>query len=350
VLSNDQARDTFSRTFNAAAFLQKGISLQSLRRQQAAAVLTSTAARTHSPVLSALASQVRLDAFTRVKQAIDQMVAELLQEASDEVKHRDFCIKESAKNERDTAKEVHTKAAAQDDVDRLKLLIEGHAAAIARLQSEITDLQTALQRATEDRDAENKDFSRIVLDQRETQRMLQQATDVLKRIYRPDATPSLVQSGDQRGNRQTPPPGFTKYEKQVGGGDGVLALLQQILADAKEMEAQAMHDEQEAVRALESFKNETDASVSAKQDSIINRQAEKGQAEEELVEAESDLENAQVQLGFLSKGLADLKKSCDFFLDNFEVRSQARDEEVDALRQAKAFLSGMSIGGVVEKS
>lgn len=32
--------------------------------------------------------------------------------------------------------------------------------------------------------------------------------------------------------------------------------------------------------------------------------------------------------------------ACDFVLNNFEVRQSARDEEVEALRQAKATLSG----------
>ena len=37
---------------------------------------------------------------------------------------------------------------------------------------------------------------------------------------------------------------------------------------------------------------------------------------------------------------ADLHKSCDFTLKNFDIRQTARDQEVEALRQAKAILSG----------
>ena len=37
---------------------------------------------------------------------------------------------------------------------------------------------------------------------------------------------------------------------------------------------------------------------------------------------------------------ADLHKSCDFTLKNFDVRQEAMSQEIEALNQAKAVLSG----------
>ena len=42
----------------------------------------------------------------------------------------------------------------------------------------------------------------------------------------------------------------------------------------------------------------------------------------------------------LSNEKADFHGSCDFVLKNFEIRQTARDEEIEALKQAKAILSG----------
>jgi len=42
----------------------------------------------------------------------------------------------------------------------------------------------------------------------------------------------------------------------------------------------------------------------------------------------------------LSNYNAQLHQSCDFVAKNFEIRQTARDEEIEALRQAKAILSG----------
>jgi len=39
-----------------------------------------------------------------------------------------------------------------------------------------------------------------------------------------------------------------------------------------------------------------------------------------------------------------LHEGCDFTLDNFEVRQEAREGEVEALKQAKAIFSGAGFG------
>merc|ERR1712232_745605 len=76
ILSSDDAHDLFTRTFNPA-LLQKKNEMHSKRRFEASKLLSSVASRLHSPRLATLATQVRLDAFTRVKKAIDDMVAQL---------------------------------------------------------------------------------------------------------------------------------------------------------------------------------------------------------------------------------------------------------------------------------
>merc|ERR1712137_1222451 len=98
ILSSDDAHDLFTKTFNPA-FVQTKTSLRSERRSKAAAVLASVAKKLNSPRLSAIAAKVRLDAFTRVKKAIDDMVAQLLKEKADEINHKDFCVDEFNTNQ-----------------------------------------------------------------------------------------------------------------------------------------------------------------------------------------------------------------------------------------------------------
>merc|ERR1719201_2659922 len=74
VLSSDDAHDLFTKTFNPA-FAQKESSMHSERRSQASKLLSSVAQRYQNPRLATLAVRVRLDAFTRVKKAIDDMVS-----------------------------------------------------------------------------------------------------------------------------------------------------------------------------------------------------------------------------------------------------------------------------------
>merc|ERR1719305_425649 len=70
VLSTDDAHDLFTRTFNPA-LLQSESSVHSERRAQASKVLSAVAQKLQNPRLATLAVRVRLDAFTRVKKAID---------------------------------------------------------------------------------------------------------------------------------------------------------------------------------------------------------------------------------------------------------------------------------------
>merc|ERR1712129_583095 len=86
VLSGDDAHDLFTRTFNPA-LLQTAATM--MNRQRASELLSQVARKFNSPRLAALAYRVRLDAFTRVKKAIDDMVAQLLKEKADEIKHKD---------------------------------------------------------------------------------------------------------------------------------------------------------------------------------------------------------------------------------------------------------------------
>ena len=42
-------------------------------------------------------------------------------------------------------------------------------------------------------------------------------------------------------------------------------------------------------------------------------------------------------------------RSCDFTLKNFDIRQEARDQEVEVLRQAKAILSGAKFSLFLQK-
>merc|ERR1719183_1789452 len=106
VLSSDEAHDLFTKTFNPA-FIQK--SEESNRRNAASKVLKSAALKNKSPRLAAIAIKVQLDAFVRVKKAIDDMVTQLLAEKKDEIKHKDFCVEEFNTNQLQTERKDREK-------------------------------------------------------------------------------------------------------------------------------------------------------------------------------------------------------------------------------------------------
>merc|ERR1712050_536760 len=129
----------------------------------------------NNPRLSTLAYQVKLDAFTRVKKAIDDMIAQLLKEKADEIKHKDFCTDEFNGNQLQTEKKDREKQDLIAEIEDLESTINALAKAIETLKSEIAQMQVQLKRAGEDREKQNNEFQLTVADQRETQKLLKAA-------------------------------------------------------------------------------------------------------------------------------------------------------------------------------
>merc|ERR1712066_639562 len=211
VLSTDDAHDLFTKTFNPS-FLQKEGSMQSERRALAAKVLSDVARKSNNPRLATLAVRVRLDAFTRVKKAIDDMVAQLLKEKEDEIKHKDFCVDEFNTNELQTEKKEREKADLIAKIEDLELTIKQLTEAIDALKAEIAEMQVQLKRAGEDREKENKEFQMTVADQRATQKLLTAALNVLAEFYGKREKAALLQ---QEPVGPPPPPGFEAYKKNA---------------------------------------------------------------------------------------------------------------------------------------
>merc|ERR1719428_673945 len=336
ILSSDDAHDTFTRTFNPEFLQMESSSLKSLR-SEAAQLLKTVAQKVNSPRLSAIAVRCRLDAFTRVKKAIDDMIAQLLKEKEDEIKHKDFCVDDFNTNQLETEKKDREKTDLTAKIEDLKMTIETLTKEIEALKAEIAEMQLQLKRAGEDREVENKEFQLTVADQRATQKLLQQALTVLKGFYEKGAAAALIQKAEPAG--PPPPPGFKEYKTSAAAG-GVMGMIQQIINDAKAMEAETIRAEEDAQKAYEDFVKETNASIEAASKAIVNKSEEKATAEADLVEAEDSLAAVELELEQLGNYKLQLHQSCDFVLKNFEIRQTARDEEIEALKQAKAILSG----------
>merc|ERR1711920_780994 len=345
ILSGDDAHDLFTRTFNPA-LLQEESRVQSARRTQAATLLKAVADKHNNPRLATLAYKVRLDAFTRVKKAIDDMIAQLLKEKEDEIKHKDFCVDEFNTNQLQTEKKEREKQDLIAKIEDLELTIKTLTEEIETLKAEIAEMQVQLKRAGENREKENKEFQMTVADQRETQKLLKAALNVLAEFYGKKEA-ALVQKQEPVG--PPPPPGFEAYKKSAASG-GVMSMLQQIIADASAMEAETIRSEEDAQKAYEDFVKDTNASIEAKSKDIVNKSDRKAKAESDLVATKESKEATMLELEQLSNYNAQLHQSCDFVMKNFELRQTSRDEEVEALKQAKAILSGAKFEEFLQSS
>uniref|UniRef100_A0A7S0AJP9 Uncharacterized protein n=1 Tax=Pyrodinium bahamense TaxID=73915 RepID=A0A7S0AJP9_9DINO len=338
VLTGDEARDAMSSTFG---FIQRSTSTKaSQRRQQAAAALRMAARRTHNPQLSLLATSVELNAFTKVKAAIDKMIGMLKVEQDDEVKKNDFCKAEIQENEMETERKTDFKEDLQTKGAQLAETIETLDAGITEAKRSIAQLQVDLQRASENRKAENLDFQKSLADQMLTVKVVMEALNLLAAFYEKEDKESLfLQNGNEADSVQTPPVAQMEYKPSKAAA-GVMELLEKVALDAKALAAEAVVSENAAQAAYEQTIAETNASVEALQKAVSTKSKAKAVAAKDKLQVESDIADTSSELDGLSKYNNKIHAECDYLLKNFEVRQSARAQEVEALQQAKQILSG----------
>merc|ERR1711933_483912 len=129
-------------------------------------------------------------------------------------------------------------------IEDLELTIKQLTEAIDALKAEIAEMQVQLKRAGEDREKENKEFQMTVSDQRATQKLLTAALNILKGFYAKKAKSALLLQSNQPAG-PPPPPGFEAYKKNAAA-PGVMGMIEQIVNDAKAMEAETIRSEEDA--------------------------------------------------------------------------------------------------------
>merc|ERR1712187_860352 len=226
------------------------------------------------------------------------------------------------KNQLETERKEREKADLIAKIEDLTMTIEKLTKAIDTLKAEIAEMQVQLKRAGEDREKQNKEFQATVADQRETQKLLTAALSILGEFYGKAEKAAMLQK-KQEPVGPPPPAGFEAYKKSAASG-GVMSMLQQIISDAKAMEAETIRSEEDAQKAYEDFVKETNASIEAKSKDIVNKSEVKAKKESDLVATKDSKEATMLELEQLSNYNAQLHQSCDFVMNNFELRQTAR--------------------------
>merc|ERR1712045_556610 len=149
-------------------------------------------------------------------------------------------------------------------------------------------------------------------------------------------------SAVSRGKDAPPPPPetFGPYSSKSAEGHGVIAMIDLLAADLDKEMQEADVSEKNAQENYEVMMKESAAKRAADSKSITDKSAEKASTEEALQsEADKKAETSKMHMNTV-KHIGALHGECDFLLQYFDVRKQARADEVDSLANAKAALSG----------
>merc|ERR1711988_1638864 len=137
-----------------------------------------------------------------------------------------------------------------------------------------------------------------------------------------------------------PPAGPSAYSKKSEESTGVIRMLDMLVQDLdKEMQV-AEVDEKNAQEEYEQMMADSSAKRKESTKQISDTKGAKADAEEAL-QSHTDTKDKKLKENMANdKVLSSLHAECDWLLQYFDVRKEARTSEIEAIGKAKAVLNG----------
>jgi len=336
ILTDDDAHDLLSKS---TRFVQMSMSTHRMTvKDRVMRILLNAARKTGNPQMTLMALALKDDVFAKIKEVVEKLVGQLEQEQKDDVAQRDVCIDTLNTNEKDLAAKFSEKSDLETKIEDLSLILEKTGDEVAAAKAEIQDTQVEMKKASENREKQNHDFQTTVTDQRATQELLKKALKKLEAVYKAAALTQVSATAAQH-TGQAPPAGFGEYKK-AGGANGVMGMIENIINESKQVETEATAQETSAQQNYEQFIKDSNTAVDALMRANADRMEALSKADAEKILAQADLDKANKDIDGLNMFKDQTHSSCDFLLKNFETRQASRTQEMEALQQAKAVMSG----------
>merc|ERR1719502_627843 len=371
ILNDDDALELFKKTLPSPSLLQVSVAAREIRARALASLNGGRKAADPRLDFIALAIRGKKVSFEKVIQMIDEMVALLGKEQVDDDEKLAYCEAELDKAE-DNLKELeHT-------IGDLTTAIEEGKAALATVTEEIEalvqgikDLDKQVAEATEQRKEENEDFVEELAANTAAKQLLGLAKNRMNKIYNPKlykAPPKRELSAEDRitvnmGGTLAPtqPPGgiagtgvaalsqvapppppetYGAYQKKGEESSGVIAMMDLLLKDLAKQITELETGEKLAQEDYEKFMADSAEKRATDTQAIVDKSAAKADLETDLQMNGEELKAKQSEAMATMEQIKGLHLECDWLTKNYDIRKEARAGEIDALKKAKAVLSG----------
>jgi len=144
------------------------------------------------------------------------------------------------------------------------------------------------------------------------------------------------------GNAPPPPPPAAPapYKKKGEESGGVLAMMDMLVADLDKETLEAEMEEKDGQDDYEKLMSECSDKRATESKAITDKNTAKAEMEEELQNTMDAKDALGTELQATQEYLASLHKECDWLMQNYDKRKEARTSEIDAMGKAKAVLNG----------
>jgi len=325
-------------------------SARSALQERAAQRIAEVARRHKSSSMMALAVTMKLDSFTKVKEMMDKMIVALSQQLQDEYNKHEACNQEIDTLQDNLKVAQNEKEDLDEKMTSLQNALSTYEKEVAKQKQDIAEMEAELKKAGETRKEESKSFQLSLKDQKATVSIL---TKVHRRLFSFYTKKSMLQAHAVKASKAAaapapaaavmlpvPPPLPGNYAKS-GGAQGVLQLLAMVIKDAEVAEQQLKRDEQKAQASYETLVEDTTNSINIAQDTVKEMFSQIAEAKGDKSETKAAQISNGERLTELRKLLHAQHLDCDFLIKYFSVRQKALSEEISAIKDAKAILSGM---------
>jgi len=133
---------------------------------------------------------------------------------------------------------------------------------------------------------------------------------------------------------------FAFVQVSQHASSGVIAMIDLLIKDMKKNIVESQGEEKDAQSEYEHFMAESSEKHAAAAKAVSAKESAKADSEASLLKHNKEHKTATAKAMANAEYLQGLHTECDWLLQNFDVRQQARASEVDSLKKAKAVLSG----------
>jgi len=368
IMNDDDALDVFKKALPSSfvqqmGFLQRGDDKAS-RVHKARAILANLKSKSTNMklLLFTLNAKLKMKAaggFAEVIKMVDDMVVLLGKQQAEDDKQTTWCQGEFEKAADEEAasktKLAQTDAALSELSDKISTLMEE----ISSLTTGIAALDKSVADATEMRKEEHADYVEMMQMNEAATGLVEKAKNRLQKFYNPSlykAAPKTERSMEQkivdagtfvqirRRSDVAPPPapdappsGAPKKNEKSAG---VLGMMDTIVSDLKNDMKESEYAEKTATKDYAELMADSQETRAGDSKALTGKETTKAQAEDQLVATKETRSATATDLKQVQTVTADLHASCDFILQNGDLRKEARTNEIEGLKNAKAVLSG----------
>jgi chromosome segregation ATPase len=371
ILNDDDALELFKKTLPSASasFVQLTVSESAIRKRALNAIKAVKGTKLD---FIALALNGKKIGFGKVIAMIDEMAASLKKEQGDDDSKKEYCAAEFDQSDDKKKAEEQAIADAEAAIDDAKETLAKLTEEIKALQDSIIALDKSVADATEQRKADNADYSAMMAGNTAAKELIGVAKNRLNKFYNPKlyvAPPKRELSEEERiavsmGETMapTPAPGGiagtgisafvqdaadpgpapaqASYGKKSEERGGVIAMLDLLIKDLdKEMQT-GEAAEKDAQGDYETAMADAATKRADDTKTLGDKESAKAETESALQGHQDDHAAHGKELMGVMQYISGLHGECDWLLKYFDQRKEARSSEIDALGKAKAVLSG----------